>query len=193
MGHLTRRSNGDFPVVPPPMDYRPLSRGFDKVSTTITLRTDCNQSEWIKLGEIQFRENSHRGTWQLGAYLANATDFEHDSAHLLRMELVGVTFTAVEYGQTSFHGFIRADEEEHFRVGGPDYNPLKHEKTKECKGTRRSYCKCADGKPHPIVPEGFYVPPFNAELFNTVRGRRIEVITGPIVQEEEEEDAEEDK
>ncbi len=171
------------------MDFRPLARNARKIETVVTLYTDHDRSEWIKLGEIHFRErgNNFKGIWQLGAYLANATDPEHDTAHLLRLELVGVNFTAVEYGQTRFEGFIRADEEDAFRVGGPDYNPIAHEKTRICKGTGRVGCKWADKKPHPVIPEGFYVPPVNAALFNIVRGQRIEVTTGPIRTEEDEE------
>jgi hypothetical protein len=148
------------------MDFRKLSRCSDRVLTTISLYTDYERSPWIKLGEIQLREqdNRHRGAWTLSAYLLNATDFEHDSAYLLKMELVGVTFTAVEYGQTRFEGFIR-----------PDYNPLRLKGTTQCKRCRRG------GKTHPMVPEGHYVPPINTELFNIVRGRRIEVVTGVVV------------
>jgi hypothetical protein len=185
-----RRADGEFPVIPPNMDFRPLSRNADKVLTTITLYTDHERSEWIKLGEIMLRERGSpfKGIWQLSAYLLNATDFEHDSARLLRMEVVGVEFTAVEYGQTHFEGFIRGDMEEDFRVGGPDYNPLKLKDTRECKGTSRGHCKWADGKPHPIVPEGYYIPPVNPELFNIVRGRRIEVVTGPVRSNDENEE-----
>lgn len=184
-----RRADGEFPVIPPNMDFRPLSRNADKILTTVILYTDHERSEWIKLGEISLRErgNNFNGIWSLGAYLSNATDFEHDSAHLMKIELVGVTFTAVEYGQTRFEGFIRGDAEDDFRVGGPDYNPLTLKGAHICKGTRKDRCKWADGKPHPIVPEGFYVPPANVELFNIVRGRRIEVITGPVKSKEEEE------
>jgi hypothetical protein len=175
-----RRADGEFPVIPPDMDFRPLSRNSDKILTTVTLYTDYDRSAWIKLGEIQLheRDNNHRGAWMLSAYLLDATDFEHDSAHLLKMELVGVVFTAVEYGQTRFEGFIRADDEDTFRVGGPDYNPLLLKGTTRCKRCRRN-------KTHPIVPEGHYVPPLNAELFNIVRGRRVEVVTGVLHQEED--------
>ena len=168
---MRRRADGEFPAIPPNMDFRKLSRNSDKVFTTVTLYTDYERSAWIRLGEIQLREHNsnHRGVWMLSAYLLNATDFEHDSAHLLKMDLVGVTFTAVEYGQTRFEGFIRADDEDCFRVGGPDYNPL--EEATRCK-------RCRGKEAHPIVPEGHYVPPLNTELFNIVRGRRIEVVTG---------------
>jgi hypothetical protein len=177
---MRRRADGEFPVIPPDMDFRPLSRNSDKISTTVTLYTDYERSAWIKLGEIQLREHNsnHRGVWMLSAYLLNATDFEHDSAHLLKMELVGVTFTAVEYGQTRFEGFIRADDEDVFRVGGPDYNPLLLKETTRCK-------RCRGKEAHPLVPEGHHVPPLNAELFNIVRGRRIEVVTGILHQKED--------
>jgi len=185
-----RRADGEFPVIPPNMDFRPLSRNSDKILTTVILYTDHERSEWIKLGEIMLRSrDSHhfRGIWELGAYLSNATDFEHDAAWLLKMELVGVTFDSIEYGQTRFEGFIRADSEECFKIGDADYNPLKHPEAKSCKGTAKEYCR--RGEKHVIVPEGFYVPPVNAPLFNIVRGRRVEVITGPIIKEDE--DAEE--
>lgn len=35
-----RRSDGSFPVIPPNMDFRPLSRNADKIQTTILLYTD---------------------------------------------------------------------------------------------------------------------------------------------------------
>lgn len=183
-----RRSDGEFPVIPPNMDFRPLSRNADKIATTITLYTDHERSEWIKLGEIQLRErDSHhfKGIWTLGAYLLNATDNEHDSAWLLKMELVGVEFTSVEYGQTHFQGFIRADMEEDFRVPPPDYAPFEGKDARTCKGTRKDYCKWADGKPHPIAK---YIPDANVELFNIVRGRRVEVTTGPVRTPEDDEE-----
>lgn len=176
-----RRADGSFPVIPPNMDFRPLSRNSDKILTQVLLYTDHERSEWIKLGEIMLRQrDSHhfRGVWELGAYLSNATDFEHSAAWLLKMELVGVTFTAVEYGQTRFEGFIRADEEDQFRVGNADYNPLTLPESKKCGGAKKDYCR--RGEKHIIVPEGFYVPPTNADLFHIVRGRRVEVITGVI-------------
>jgi len=172
-------------IVPPAMDFRALSRNSKKIRTSIVLWSDYAQSEWIQLGEIMFRENgdrNSRGTWLLGAYLSNATDFEHDAAWLFKMELIGVRFTSCEYGQTSFEGWIKPDNSEDFRVPSPDYNPLKHKDATKCGGTAKEYCK--RGEPHVIVPEGFYIPPENPELFNIVRGRRIEVTTGLYCKEE---------
>jgi hypothetical protein len=144
------------------------------------LFTDYERSVWIQLGEIMLRQrDSHnRGVWKLGAYLQNCTDFEHDAAWLLKIDLVGVEFTAVEYGLTHFQGYIKADDEDDFRVGNADYNPIIDPKTKACKGTQKEYCR--RGEPHLIVPEGFYLPPENPDLFNIVRGRRVEVTTGLV-------------
>ena len=182
-----RRADGNFPEVPPSMDFRPLSRNADKVETVISLFTDHTQTPWIKLGEITLRRHggsNFPGVWSLGAYLLNATDFEHDSAHLLKLELVSVELTAIDYGYTRIDGYIRADAEDTFRVGGPDYNPIAHPHTTTCKGSPKA-CRRGDGKRHPIIPEGFYVPPVNVELFNIVRGRRVEIVTGPVRPEEE--------
>lgn len=178
-----RRADGTFPVVPPELDFRKLSRNADKILTSVVLVTDLTRTAWIQLGEIMLRERDashYRGVWRLGAYLQDATDFEHDSAWLLQIDLIGVEFTAVEYGQTRLHGYIKADSEEDFRIGNADYDPIAA--GKECKGTKKEYCR--RGTPHVIVPEGFYVPPVNAELFNIVRGRRVEITTGLSHKEE---------
>lgn len=170
-------------IVPPAMDFRALSRNSKKIRTSVVLWSDWTQSEWIQLGEIMFRENHDlRGTWLFGAYLSNSTDFEHDAAWLFKMELIGVRFTSCAYGQTSFEGWIKSDDSGDFRVPPPDYNPLKHKDASKCGGTAKEYCK--RGEPHVIVPEGFYVPPENPELFDIVRGRRIEVTTGICCKEE---------
>ena len=181
---MRRRNDGNFPVIPPEMDFRKLARNADKIATTVVLWTDYERSAWIRLGEIMLRQrdsHNHRGVWQLGAYLQNATDFEHDAAWLLKIELIGVEFTSVEYGQTHFQAYIKGDDENDFRIGNADYNPLAHPKAKRCKGTAKEHCRREE--PHVIVPEGFFVPPENPELFNIVRGRRIEVTTGPVTKD----------
>lgn len=184
---MRRRADGNFPVVPPELDFRKLSRNADKIETTVVLWTDYERSVWIRFGEIVLRErdsHNHRGIWRLGAYLQNATDFEHDSAWLLKFELVGVEFTSIDYGQIRFQGYVKADDEDDFRVGNADYNPLA--KAKSCKGTQKEYCRLGEPhEPHVIVLEGFYVPPPNPDLFNIVRGRRVEIVTGPVTKQTE--------
>lgn len=164
------------PVKPGLLDLSKLCRDADQISTTIAIWTDFTRSEWLRLGQIRLRQRDsyhYRGIWELAAYLSNATDFEHDSAFVMKMELTGVNFQSIEYGQTVFEAWIKSDDPEHFRVPVVDYNPLKHKDTKECKDKH-----CRRDEPHVIVPEGFYLPPPNAELFEMVRGRRIEVTTG---------------
>jgi len=163
-----------------PIDLRSLSRDSDKIRTVVRVYFGYDSHPWMELGAVQLRapENTHLNPqWVLSAYLKNATDFEHDSAHVLRMELIGVTCTGVRYGRTHFDAWIKSDAPEDFNVPSPGYNPLKHADTdwcEECEG---------DGR-HAIVPEGFYVPPTNLELYEKVRGRRVEIITGIAPEEE---------
>lgn len=162
------------PVVPPLIDLTKICRDAAKLSTTILIYTDYERSEWLRLGQcrLRARESNQKGIWELAAYLENATDFEHDSAFALKMELVGVMFEGIEYGQTSFQAWIKSDDPEDFRVPNAGYDPRKHKDTARCKEKQ-----CED-KGHYIVPEGFYVPPPNIELYEAVKGRRIEVQTG---------------
>jgi hypothetical protein len=143
------------------------------VNTEIAIWNDYEKSKRLLLGEVMLMPRDghhHKGIWSLGAYLLNATDFEHDAAWLLKMELVGVELDSMTYGQTCIQGWIRADHSEAFRVPSAGYNPVKHKDATPCREK-----DCRRGEKHIIVPEGFYVPPENPELFNIVRGRRIEI------------------
>ena len=156
------------------LDLRALSRDPYKILTTIEVFHESTRIPWLKLGDVQLRERPKYhfpGIWALSAYLSNATDFEHDPAYLLRMELVGLQLESVEYGNVQLTGFVHADDPDAFRVPGPDYAPL------------RSATKCTDKycrrqEPHLIVGEGNYVPKANIQLYETVRGKRISIRMG---------------
>lgn len=172
-----------MPTVPELLDFSKICRNHRKLDTRVTIWTDMDRSEWMRLGEIQLRarDNYHfRGIWRFSAYLSNATDFEHSPANVMSMELVGVEFTDISYGRTSFQAWIKSDEPDDFRVPPAGYNPLRHKDTSPCKDKN-----CKRDEPHLIIPEGNYIPPINFELFEQVKGRRIQVSTGLRHKEEE--------
>ncbi len=146
------------------------------IDTNVTLcLPSYSRVLWLHLGQFRLRpfEGQHeKGIWEFAAHLANATDPEHDNAYAMKMELVGVELTLIHYGITAFSGWIRSDNSEDFRVPSAGYDPRKHKDTVRCKD------KQCSGEKHYIVPEGFYVPPPNPELFELVRGCRIEVESG---------------
>lgn len=139
------------------------------IVTTVLVQLGWNRhrlTEWLTLGEINLcRRQGHDDipSWVLSAYLGNHTDFEHDSAYVIRLGLVSVVFECVAYGQTHIHALIDPNEGV-FEVPKEDWNPF--EDSTEC-----TICE----EPHKIVE---YVPPGNRDLYEKLRGKRISIITG---------------
>jgi len=72
-----------------------------------------------------------------------------------------------------FKALIDPRHEGDFRVPRPGYNPLLHQDTYIC---TRDECRKHPSGEHPVVPEGFYTPPFDYELFEAVKCRPVQVV-----------------
>lgn len=155
------------------IDLRRISRNPRKCLTTVGLRIDwTTQLIWLRFGEAEIQYNDQTNVWTLGAYMGfGATDFEHDSAHILKLPLVGLKLEMVIGHMSILTAFIHGDGEQFHVPPNSKYNPMKLPEACICKEKR-----C--GKPHPIVPEGFYVPPYNRELHRRVMGKRVEIRMG---------------
>jgi len=158
------------------LDLRPLTRNSDKCRTTIEVQSGMswtsNRSHWIVLGEVHLSRNREGDPWRLRAYLEGATDFEHDSAYILDIELTGVEFESVTYHTTVLTGHIAMDRE--LNVPATTDDPRKLEETFVC-----DHEHCVGAHKHVIVPEDHYVPSHNAELFKVMRGRKVWIRIGP--------------
>jgi hypothetical protein len=175
---------------PPFLDLRAITRRSDRCVTTVRfLDADGREgARWMLLGEAALSRQSSRsgGPWRLTAYLKDAVDFEHDSAYALDLPLVGVEFVGVSYKSTEIVAYVSpeagADEDGRFatfHVPPPGYDPTKHPETVLCRD-------CENREQHVIVPEGFYQPKFEPELFEIVRGRCVTICFGPVLKDTEE-------
>jgi len=154
-------------------DLTSITRDADKAHTRVRILEDKYEPSkpWLDFGELQLR-NEGRICW-LAAYLSNGvTDFEHDSAYALRLPIIGLRFEAIMYHTTYITAWVDPDGTEDFNVPRPGYNPAKHPESVMCNS---EYCV---REPHIIVPQGFYVPPFDEELFEAVRGKKLEITVG---------------
>lgn len=191
--HARRLKERDDKIAACPVketDLLSISRGTDKCRSYVSLEWDWEtRVTWLKFGEATLRKKGekHDGRWDLEARMGlGATDFEHDTAYALRLPLVGVEFEWADHHQFRFRAFVDATMDPKptrngFHVPLPGYNPTKHPDAKMCSGKydgKKSWCKWGDGEAHVIIPEGFYVPPFNAELYKLVSGKRVELILG---------------
>lgn len=182
-------------------DLREITRESHLCRTVVFLQGSIyerRQFKWLELGQAVLRrqkESSSLNAWRLEAYLTEGTcDFEHDSAYALELPLIGLQLgdLGIHYHTTYLTAWVdpnAADQfSQGFRVPRPGYNPMKHEKAVTCEGVynekKRKYCKWNEGKPHIIVPEGFYRPPFDLELYRAVAGKQVEIHIGPVRKEE---------
>lgn len=161
---------------PPVLDF---SRHLRKESsTTIIVCADYKSHAWIHTGDIEINEHPQthqRGLWTIEAKRYGVTDAEHDTAVMFRFMLGGAAFSMASGGRVWIDGFIAGDDPERFRVPQPEWDQL--EGAVKCLS---SHCKTENAQ-HLIVDNGKYIPPPNRELFDMLRGLRVEIITGRSV------------
>jgi len=153
------------------VDFRSITRDADKCLTKVYIYMGHKwegheaMQEWLTFGSCYLR-NEDSLCW-LAAYMNyGITDFEHDSAYALRLPLIGLKFLRVFNHATHLEAYVDPDNASEFCVPSPGYNPTMLKEAYECPD-----CK----EHHMIVPEGYYVPPFNEELYNIVRGKKLDI------------------
>jgi hypothetical protein len=187
-------------------DLRSITRDSKRFVCHVTIDLGWTRSghpwklQWLTMGQAQIhsQRDNNDGRWRLEAHLKdNACDFEHDTAYAVRLPLIGLQLgpLAVHYSRTHLTAWVDPDagdetgRHSEFHVPRPGYNPMEHPEASRCEGiyneTKEQWCKWNDGKPHVIVPEGFYVPPFDKELYDAVRGKRVEIVIGPAFEDDE--------
>lgn len=158
----------------PLVDLRGISREPERCLTAVHLLvTPEYRHPWIFAGQASFDRVSERyDTQLLRVYLGHgATDFEHDSAYALQLPLYGPFFKRVDYHRTVLRAFIPPDLPLcDFNVPEPGYDPFQLDGTHDCK-------ECQN--PHPVVPQGSYVPKGTEDRLSKVRGLRVELSFGP--------------
>lgn len=159
-----------------PTDLRAITRRADRCVTTVRVQMDWETHiDWLTFGEAQLRLHEKQGVWDLMAYLnGGATDFEHDSAYALSLPLIGLAWERLYHHRSTFTAWVHpAAESRDFRVPRSGYNPM-------ALGVAQTCRRCTPH--HPIVPEGHYQPPFDAELYKLVAGKRVEITIGTVAE-----------
>jgi|GEM_PF-2518730 hypothetical protein len=190
------------PLVVVETDLRRITRDSDQLECTVTIHLGRDRAareilvRWLQMGAVEIHRQRERddGGWCLQAHLAdNASDLDHSTAWAVRLPLIGLRLgdLGVYMSRTHLTAWIDPEIDEGDRAFGvprPGYNPMALPGVKQCSGVydgKTSWCKWADGEPHVIVPDEFYTPPFDAELYEVVRGRRVDIVVGPASKERE--------
>jgi hypothetical protein len=162
------------------VDLRRITRDANRCLTFVTLHWGWEtRLEWIVCGAVDLRRDStdEVGCWTLTAYLnKGAADFEHDAAHAFGIPLIGVTFSGLHYSRSTFTAWIDSSDDSRgcLRVPPAGYDPAKLKGAIRCTDRR-----C--GSKHLVVPEGYYYPPHDASLYDLVKGKRVDISTGPAL------------
>ena len=162
-------------------DLRSISRGSKRFRTKVYLtdRYDSGNREflWLDFGEAKILAGGVSNlprSWTLMSYLAHgATDVEEDSAKALTLPLMCLELDMVLGHNVFFNAIVDPRHQSFFRVPRPGYNPLLHPDTYIC---QREACRKHPNGEHPIVPEGFYTPPEDYELFQAVKCRPVKIV-----------------
>lgn len=158
-------------------DLRAVSRESDRCQTTVYVHEDnhphASRQKWIVAGQGKLRLDMNPP--ELQVYLpAGVTDFEHDSGYALRMPLIGIEFEGIQYHTTIVSAYVAPRSLDDFAVPWPGYNPMEHPDTIMCGEGDTGYDECKQN-PHPMVPEGFYTPYNDADLYHEVEGRMVTI------------------
>lgn len=154
------------------IDLRPISRESDKLYCKVFARGDDYEEVcWLTLGAASL-QSRNEGQMSLIARM-DATDFEHDSAYVIVLPLIGVALDSVHNHITRLTAWVDPDAANTFSVPSTGYDPTTHKDAHRCEEER-----CAE--PHWIVPEGYYTPPHDKKLYAQVRGKRVTILFGPV-------------
>jgi hypothetical protein len=183
----TRAAEGVEVVQVQEIDLRGICRDSAKQGCTVAILDDNFEFRpWLYLGmaELDKVDSDRRlgDRWMLKARLGaesarrgDPTDFEHDGAYACCLPLVSAVLHRIGHGATTVAAYIDSERSprfmaQNFRVPtSADYDPRKHPDARDCE------IKDCHDKKHVIVPEGFYMPPYDASLHELVRGRRVQI------------------
>jgi len=181
-GYNTRMSNAPAPKpLVPKLDLLSITRRTKTCRTYVQLELEPHGERftWITFGEGSLRTGDRKdGRWRLEARMVEGVvDTSHDPCLALRLPLIGLAFEWTDNHMHRFHAWIDPDSrgirQPDFHVPTPGYDLRTHPKTCVCKDSA-----CKGEKRHFVVPPGFYVPPFDPELYKLVGGKRVEIIMG---------------
>ncbi len=152
------------------VDLRAVTREADRFLTQVIIHNPhtMGQHIWIQAGLSDLSKGKRPFLRIRLDY--GVTDFEHDSAIAVTLPLVGLKFKSAYNGTVFAEGWINPTEP--FNVPPPGYNPAGAEGVHLC--DHYPICK---KDPHPMIDN--FVPPEDRELWNKIRGWRVEIILSP--------------
>lgn len=164
-----------------PVDLTNLSRTADKLFTYVQIEDSYLESffdyeengakrrgTWLKFGECRIVNEGR--TCFIGSRMRNGiTDFEHSSAYVVHIGLIGLQYKFTDNHVSHFEAHLTTAPED-IRIYSPDFDPTKVKGVSTC---REKHCD-----KHLMLPDGYFTPPMY-EFARVVAGKRISITMGP--------------
>jgi hypothetical protein len=156
-------------------DLRAITRNSDRVRGVVILKSRLSEPiTWLVFGE----GNLDKGHWDdftthtlTVRMTAGVTDREGDSAYAIQLPLIGMSSPEVIDGLTVARGWIDPNRSSDFRVPRPGYDPTK---------LPLARVDQRESEPTIVVPDEYWLPPFDMPLFKAVRGLPVELRFGTV-------------
>jgi len=147
-----------------------ISRGSDVLRTSIRFEDydirGILSGPWLEFGECWIQNGG--SICQVSSPIRDdITDFAHDTAWVVRIDLVGFQYIYTRRHVTYFRAYLTPDPKD-ILIHSPDFIPEKVEGAIRCSN-------CQDN--HLILPEDYYVPPVY-ELAHVVAGKQVSIVMG---------------
>jgi len=128
-------------------------------------------TNWLELGVADLRNDNASF---LGARLGGGvTDWEHDSAYLVHIGLIGIKFTGCYNNCSHFEAYLTTEAKD-IKVWTPDFNPAEADGVSECDS---EHCD-----KHLMIEK--FVPPMY-EFAHLVAGKKVAITMGPVWKDDE--------
>ena len=158
------------------LDLRKVTRDADEFAARIYIRPTGHPEIVIDCGRIGISlrdgRSPHGEANARAAY--GVTDVEHDSAYVFRIPVVSVQLSYVENGHAVYTGILLGRDPGDLRLSlDPTYDPATLVGAEVCDGK-----ECGLGKPHAIVPSGWWSgPKKDPKLYSRLVGATVEIST----------------
>jgi hypothetical protein len=149
------------------LDFRPITYSGLRACIKAEMEPYGPKETWIETGNLKISSSGEGSLLRrtVESQLDSVCDPEHDPCKAFSFSVIGLQFVFSMSATMLFEGVI--DPTRAFCVPGPDYDPAKTH------GEPCSHCKGDEA--HLLVPDGFYMPPKNPELFRQMAGKTIEI------------------
>lgn len=159
----------------PEVDLRAVTRDAHLVTTYIAVKFGGMYVPWLEFGSLSTMGD---GKTFIGArFGSGVTDFEHDSAYALRVDVIDVQLVSIQDGCVDLRAWVAAEDADGLNVPSKSILSLEELGVEPCS-------ECEGDEKHLII--NTFTRKADVELWKRLRGRELRISIVPKRPEEPE-------